>query len=79
MGRLLPTARGGRHLEAPQVHALASETGVGNGVVVAAGLESKYVGAAASSDMAQAAALAKEAASRGGVRILGAELGHAVR
>ena len=61
------------------MHALPSEAGVGNRVVIAAGLEGQYVGAAASSDMAQAAALAKETASRGGVRILGAELGHAVR
>lgn len=79
MRRLFPTTGGGRHLEAPQVHALAAEPGVGDRVVVATGFEGQDIGAAARPDVAQAAALAKEAASRGGVRILGAELGHAVR
>lgn len=79
MWRLLPAAGRGRHLQAPEVYALAAEARVRNRVVVAARLERQYIRAAARADMAQATAFAKEAASRGGVRILGAELGHAVR
>ncbi len=61
------------------MHAFAAQPGVRDGIVVAAGFERQYVGTAAGPDVTQAAAFAKEAASLGGVRILGAELGHAVR
>lgn len=76
---LVPPPRGRRHLETPEVNALATQAGVRDGILCAAGLEREQVSATPSADVFQAAAFTKEAASFPGVRILGAELGHAVR
>lgn len=79
MRRLLPPARGRGHFQSPEMHTFATESRVRDWIVVLAGLEREYVGAATRADMVQATAFAKEAASRGGVGVLGAELGHAER
>lgn len=59
--------------------ALAAQARVRNRVGAVAGLERQQVRSAAGADVSQATAFAQEAASRGGVGVLGAELGHVVR
>jgi hypothetical protein len=75
MLRVFPTIRR-RRLEAPDVNAFASQSSMWNGVGLGTGLECENVSPAADAEVAQPAAFAKEAASFGCVRILGAELGH---
>lgn len=60
------------------MHSFAAQPRVRDGIIGPAGLEGQHVGATARPEVTQTAAFAKEAASLGGVQILGAELGHAV-
>ena len=57
----------------------ASEPDMRDRIVVGARLDGEEIGARACAQVSQATAFAQEAASRDGVDVLGAELGHVVR